>query len=143
MMSTTDTLESAGGNSRLWQVLRSIFAVTAGILVGVILSMTTDFIIESAIGRLLLSDGELFLSLIYRGVYAVVGSYVAASLAPSRPMLHALIPGFIGLVPWVIGMFVMWGTVPKWFMPAGLITSIPFAWTGGKLRERFPLSRNT
>jgi len=57
-------------------------------------------------------------------------------------MMHALIPGFIGLIPWVIGMFVMWGTVPKWFMPVGLVTSIPFAWAGGKLRERLLRSKN-
>jgi hypothetical protein len=31
----------------------------------------------------------LMLALIYRSVYAVVGGYVAATLAPDRPMRHA------------------------------------------------------
>jgi hypothetical protein len=28
--------------------------------------------------------------LIYRGLYMVVGGYIAAALAPSRPMRHAV-----------------------------------------------------
>ncbi|HLA96360.1 MAG TPA: hypothetical protein VK612_11615 [Pyrinomonadaceae bacterium] len=134
--------ERADGGSKIWQILRSVFAVIVGLLLAIILSMVTDYIIERAIGRLLLSNGELFISLIYRVVYAIFASYVTAVLAPSRPMLHALIPGIVGMIPWLLGMFMMWNVVPKWFMPTGLVTSILFAWIGGKLREMQLRSRS-
>jgi hypothetical protein len=38
------------------------------------------------------------LALAYRIVYAVLGSYIAARLAPHAPMRHAVILGVVGLV---------------------------------------------
>jgi hypothetical protein len=52
------------------------------------------------------SDGPLLLATAYRTVYGVVGSYIAARLAPYRPMQHALAGGVVGFVVSVVGAIV-------------------------------------
>ena len=42
--------------------------------------------------------GLNLLALSYRIIYTVLGSYIAARLAPSSPMLHAWVLGVIGFV---------------------------------------------
>jgi hypothetical protein len=43
------------------------------------------------------TDGSLVLATLYRSVYGILGSYVAARLVASEPMRHAMIVGAIGL----------------------------------------------
>ena len=45
-----------------------------------------------------MSDPLLLLATAYRTLYGVVGGYIAARLAPDRPMIHALALGVLGLV---------------------------------------------
>src|SRR5262245_64129381 len=45
-----------------------------------------------------ISDSLFLLATLYRSLYGIAGSYVAARLAPDRPMHHALVVGAIGLV---------------------------------------------
>src|SRR2546427_11434596 len=86
---------------------RSIWAVVAGFLAVVILSIGTDASLHAAgifpeLGRRM-SDGLFVLATIYRTIYGVVGSYITARLAPYKPMKHALIGGAIGMVLATIG----------------------------------------
>jgi drug/metabolite transporter (DMT)-like permease len=122
---------------------RSILAVLAGIIVGVILSLVTDEVLH-AIGVFPPWDqppgnGPLLLATAYRTVYGILGSYVMARLAPNRPMRHALIGGVIGLVVSTVGAVVTWnkGPVfgPHWYPLALIVLAIPTAWMGGRLRE--------
>jgi hypothetical protein len=119
---------------------RSILALLAGILVGAGLSIATDALLHAAGifpelgGRM--SDGLFALATTYRIVYAIIGSYVIAWLAPDRPMGHALIGGFLGLIVSVIGAVATWNRDlgPHWYPIMLAVTALPCAWVGGKLR---------
>ena len=76
---------------------RSIGAVLAGFLAVVILSLGTDLALHAAgifpaLGDRM-SDSLFVLATVYRTIYAVLGGYITARLAPNRPMEHALVGG--------------------------------------------------
>jgi hypothetical protein len=125
-------------------ILKSVGAVVAGAVVGVILSIGTDEAlvkagIFTAIGKPM-SDSLLLLATLYRSVYGVLGSYVTARLAPSRPMRHAMILGAIGTAVSVAGVVVTWNRVaefgPHWYPLALVVLAMPQSWLGGQIRVR-------
>ena len=121
---------------------RSIVAIVVGFLLIGALSFGTDAAVRSAlpgafdvIGRTE-SVSLLLLMIAYVGVYAVAGCYLTARLAPSRPMLHAMVLGVLGLVFNVFGTVAAWNTAPAWYHVVSLLLVLPYAWLGGRLRER-------
>ena len=125
------------------RVIRSVGAVLAGAIVNVALSLATDFLLEKA-GVLpepghTAGSGVLLVATIYRTIYGVLGCYIAALLAPSRPMLHAVVLGFIGFVMSIFGAVLTWNRTaefgPHWYPVALVVLALPTAWLGGKLRE--------
>src|SRR2546423_7018104 len=82
--------------------------------------------------------GALFvLATAYRIVYGVLGCYIAARLAPARPMQHALVLGAVGVVLSIAGAVALRGSPgPAWYPIALILISVPCAWAGGKLRVR-------
>lgn len=124
------------------QLGRSAGALLAGFVVVVILSLVTDTILRALkifppLGQPM-SNGLFLLATIYRTVYAVLGSYLTARLAPYRPMGHALVGGVIGLVLSIVGAAATWNRTdlgPHWYPLALVVTAIPSAWIGGKIRE--------
>jgi surface polysaccharide O-acyltransferase-like enzyme len=128
------------GSSR---TLRSIGAVLAGLFVIFVLSLGTDVVLH-ATGVFppwfQPMAGPLFvLALAYRCVYAVLGCYITARLAPNQPMKHALILGVIGVFLSMVGVVGTWNAGPefgpKWYPLALVASSLPCAWLGGKLRR--------
>ena len=123
---------------------RSIVAVLAGILVGVVLSLGTDVVLHSIRvfppwGQSMVGfEGALLLATAYRTVYGVAGSYITARLAPDRPMPHALVLGALGLAVSILGAAVTWNKGPAfgphWYPLALVVLALPTAWVGGKLR---------
>jgi hypothetical protein len=122
---------------------KSIWAVVAGFLVIIALSLGTDEILH-LLGvyppwNEPMWDPKLnALALSYRLIYDTFGSYVTARLAPRAPLKHALIGGFIGLVLSLGGIVAaMKGNVgPVWY-PIALALSAPItAWIGGMLFVR-------
>ncbi len=122
---------------------RSAIALISGILVGVILSLGTDEILHLTKiyppwGQTM-SDGLFMLATGYRIIYNILGSYVAARLAPNRPMGHAMILGVLGLLVGLAGAVATWNHVPPlgphWYAVAVALISIPCAWLGGKIYE--------
>ncbi|HXZ28906.1 MAG TPA: hypothetical protein VEG08_13015 [Terriglobales bacterium] len=122
---------------------RSFAAVFVGLAAIVVLSLGTDEVLHLA--RVFppwgqpMSDALFVLATIYRCVYAVAGCYLAARLAPSRPMRHALMLGVVGVVLSTAGAVGTWKRGPEfgphWY-PLGLIaSSLPCAWLGGRLQE--------
>ena len=85
-----------------------------------------------------LSDSLLLLATVYRTAYGVAGSYVAARLAPGRPMRYAMILGFIGLALSTLGAVVRWNKGPavghEWYPLALVALALPSSWLGGRLR---------
>jgi hypothetical protein len=119
---------------------RSIGAVLAGMAAIFVLSIGTDVALHAAgiyppLGQMgqRMSDGLFVLATAYRIVYGIVGSYIAARLAPDRPMQHALALGAIGLVLSTVGAIVMWDAGPAWYSLAIIAIAMPCAWAGGWL----------
>jgi len=122
---------------------RSIGAVVAGILVGIILSLGTDIALRAAhifpSGVGMMSDGLFALATAYRTVYGILSCYVTARLAPRRAMKHALMVGALGMVVSLIGAVATWNMVPHlgphWYPIALTVLAMPQAWVGGAIRE--------
>jgi len=126
------------------RMLRSIGAVLAGVLVVIVLSLGTDVVLH-ATGIYPpwfqpMADGLWVLALAYRIVYGIVGGYLAARLAPNRPMAHALMLGAVGLVLSIVGVAANWNKGPeygpRWFSLALIATALPCAWIGGVIGLR-------
>lgn len=124
-------------------ILKSIGAVLAGLAFIFVTHIGVDRILE-ATGIFpppeqgLHITWMLMLATGYRSVLSIVGCYITARLAPSRPVAHALALGFIGIVGSLAGlsMAISQNLSPVWY-PIGLaILSLPCAWIGGKLAER-------
>jgi len=122
---------------------RSIWAVVAGILVIIVLSLGLDEILHLAHvyppWNEPMWDPKLnALALGYRLLFDTFGSYVTAKLAPRRALRHALIGGFIGLVLSMGGVYAstQQHMGPLWY-PIFLAISSPItAWIGGTLFVR-------
>ncbi len=118
-------------------VLKSIWAVLAGILTVVILSIATDAILE-AVGffpppsKGLFDPTLLLIALIYRTVYAFLGGYVTAKLAPAKPKRHVKILLIIGTVMGLLGVIAGWNLSQHWYPISLVITSALAVWYGGK-----------
>src|SRR6266571_5637153 len=104
-------------------VLRSLGAVLAGVISIVVVSLATDVVLH-ATGIYPpwfqpMADPLWVLALAYRLVYNTAGCYLAARLAPSKPMAHALIVGLVGLISSIVGVAMHWNAGPefgpKWF----------------------------
>jgi len=120
--------------------LRSVGAILLGFVTTAVLSTAADQILHTAgiyppWGEPM-SDGLYVVALAYRLVFAVLGCYIAARLAPARPMLHAMILGAIGLVLSILGAAAMWHMGSHWYPIALVLTALPCAWIGGALHAR-------
>ena len=122
--------------------LKSIGAVLAGFVAVFVLSLGTDVVLH-ATGVFppwdqRMSDALFMLATAYRTVYCIAGSYIAARLAPDRPMAHALVLGVVGLVVSTAGTVATWNKGPEfgphWYPVALIVTAIPCAWLGGRFR---------
>jgi hypothetical protein len=119
--------------------LRRAWAVFAGLLVIVTLSIATDAVLHATgiyppIPQRM-SGGLFVLALSYRIAYTVGGCYLAARLAPDHPMRHALAIGAIGLVTGTAGAAAMWAFAPAWYSLGNVAIALPCAWLGGRLYE--------
>src|SRR5688500_16255110 len=121
---------------------RSIVAIVVGfVLIGAV-SVGTHAALSNAIPGYANSAGMpstpqyLMLSLVVIGVIAVAGCYLTARLAPDRPMRHALILGVLGLLFNIFGTMQTWNAAPVWYHVIALALVMPYAWLGGRIRER-------
>ena len=123
---------------------RSIGAVLTGIFAGIVLTIGTDISLRASgvfpplTQQPPMSNALFLLATAYRIVYGIAGSYIIALLAPNRPMQHALVGGVVGLVVSIVGAAVTWNMVPSlgphWYPLALVVTALPCAWLGGRLR---------
>jgi hypothetical protein len=127
-------------NNKTW---RSIGAVFAGVVVGIVVTLATDVGLHKAgvfppVGQPA-GDGPLALATVYRTIYGVAGAYLTARLAPSRPMLHTMVLGALGFVASFAGAVATWNKPaiygPHWYPVALVVLAIPQSWLGGKIRE--------
>lgn len=122
-------------------MIRSILSIIAGFILIGVLSLGTDAVVVSAMPGAFSPTGRtesvpvLLLTLAYVFVFAVIGCYLTARLAPQNPMKHALVLGVLGLIFSIIGTTLSWNTAPVWYHVTALLMVMPAAWLGGRLRE--------
>jgi hypothetical protein len=128
---------------------RSFFALASGVVIGAVLSLGTDVVLHATgvfppWGQPM-TDALFALATAYRIAYTVLGCAVAAQLAPSRAMGHALILGVLGVVVNGAGAIATRGKGPEfgpmWYPVLLAATSIPCAWVGGWLVRKRPQQR--
>jgi hypothetical protein len=136
-------LDHALVTSTEWRhAVRSIGAVAVGFLFIAVLSFCSDILLRVTFPDDIDVQGEivrvrvLALSLISAAVYATVGCYLTARLAPSRPMWHALLLGVLVLVFTIINADLLWLLAADWYRLASLLIVMPCAWLGGWVAER-------
>ena len=125
------------------RILRSVGAVVAGLIAVVALSIGADTVMHALKifppeTQAMRDPGLNLLALAYRTLFGVAGSWIAARLAPSAPMRHALILGSIGFALALLGLIVTWNMDlgPRWYPIALVVGAIPGAWLGGYLARR-------
>jgi len=126
------------------RVPRRIGAVLAGMILIVMLDVGLDVVMHAtgiyppwfqpmATGLWLLAIG-------YRTIDSIAGCYLAARLAPDRPLAHALAVGLIGVALSTIGAIATWNKGPefgpKWYPLAVVAIALPCAFIGGTIRQR-------
>lgn len=124
---------------------KSIGALLAGFLAVFVLSVGTDAVLEKLGIFPMRNDPSyapwmLMLALLYRSIYTLAGGYIAATLAPDRPMRHAIILGIIGLVFATLGAIANWnktGLSTNWYPILLIIVTLPCVWSGAKIRSGF------
>ncbi len=126
---------------------KSIWAIVAGILVNVVLSVLTDTALQmtgavTAPGEGTWPTRMLAVALAYRLVYTFLGGYITAWLSPSRPMRHVIILGSIGTALSIVGTIVGWDLSEHWYPIALAVTAFPVTWMGGSMRMRRLIDKN-
>jgi hypothetical protein len=125
-------------------ILKSIGAVVAGFITVVLLSIGSDFILESSgffpppSAQGLFVPWMLALALAYRSIYTIAGGYITAMLAPNNPDKHVLILAGIGFIAGVGGAVAGWNLSAHWYPIALAVTGPLFVWFGGWLRIKTP-----
>lgn len=119
------------------RTLRHVGAVLAGLLAIFAITIVTDIVMHATgifppWGQPM-SSALFLVALAYRIVYGVLGCYIAARLAPDRPMRHALVLGVVGVVLSTAGAVAMWEAGPAWYSLAVIGIALPCAWVGGRL----------
>ena len=127
---------------RRW--LRSVLAVFAGFLAIVVSTTAIDVVLHAT--HVFPPWGEanpdslLALATAYRIVCSIGGCYLAARLAPDRPMQHALALGIVGVVVSLVAALATWNAGPAfanhWYPLALVAVSLPCAWVGGRLEAQ-------
>ena len=124
--------------------MKSVLALFAGLVVVIVLTTLTDVVMYASGAfpspSTRLTPVHWMIATSYRLVISIFGCWLAARLAPTRPMLHALILGSIGTAIAIAGATMTWNYGaefgPRWYPIALVVTALPCAWLGGKLRER-------
>ena len=123
-------------------MVRSIVAIAAGFFLIPLLNFATLAILARVApetfpaGAPVTSTAGLILTCAYVAIYGIGGCYLTARLAPSRPMLHALIVGVLGLAISIPVALQNWADAPAWFNVYNLLAVMPYAYIGGRIRER-------
>ncbi len=124
------------------QWLRSVLAIIAGFLFIGLLAFASDGVAHAIRPDIFGPNSStsnvpyLVIAIIYVGVFATAGCWLAAVLAGRRPMFHALILGVLGLVFNLAAIPGMWNLFPHWYTVVSIMLVMPFAWLGGRIRER-------
>ena len=120
---------------------RSIAAVFAGLITIIVATTAVDILLHVTgvyppMNQPLDDQGALLASS-YRLIISIAGAYLTARLAPARPLRHAVILGYVGIVLGLVGAIATWnaGLGPRWYPISLVVLALPQCWLGGKLYE--------
>ena len=126
---------------------KSIWAVVAGVLTIIVVTTVIDIALHLAHvyppSKQPITDALAVLASSYRLVIGIGGAYLTARLAPDRPLRHAVILGYVGIVLGTVGLVLTWnlGLGPRWYPISLVVLALPQCWWGGKLYvQRHPAS---
>ncbi|MGZ7032252.1 MAG: hypothetical protein ACXVIJ_09795 [Thermoanaerobaculia bacterium] len=132
-------------SKRLSLKLRHVSAVFAGLIAIFILSTAADVVLH-ATGFYPpwtepMNNIHALVATAYRIVFSIFGCYIAARVAPDRPMRHALALGIAGILISLAGALATWnaGLGPRWYALGLVVVSLPCAWAGDWLRVWQPI----
>lgn len=123
-------------------MVRSIVAVAVGFVLTGALNVATNHMLSTVMPDVVPAGGPvtdptaLVLISVYVAAFGIVGCYVTARLAPSRPMLHALVVGGLALAMSIPVAIQNWADAPAWFNVYNLLAVMPYAYIGGWMREQ-------
>lgn len=122
------------------KLLRGIVAVLAGFFLIGLLGYLADTLLQSlgvlpVTGTVRFEDKHSLLALSYHLLFALLGGFVTAWLAPNRPIAHALALGVLGVLISILGLIAIITNdlAPAWYGWALIILSLPITWSGGRL----------
>lgn len=130
---------------------RSIFQSMGAVVAGYVVSALLTGVTIAALGALFPASyraeniGWVLFNVIYGCAFAVVGGYVVARLAPTRPMAHAFILGVLmAIFALLIGYSVSmappspeYANQPGWYYPVLAVTVLPSILLGAWLQQRY------
>ena len=121
---------------------KSAWALLAGLLAAFVVTTAVDILLHVVHVyppmNQPLSNALCALATAYRIPISIGGAWLTARLAPSRPLYHALLLGWLGTVVGSIGVVVTWNRNlgPHWYPIALAVLSLPLCWLGGRLYQR-------
>ena len=121
---------------------KSIVAIVAGFVLTFVLNVGTNAVLAKVApdliptGAPVTDPAALVLICAYVAAFGILGCYVTARLAPSRPLFHALVLGGIALAMSIPVTVMAWNDTPAWFNVYNLLAVMPYAYIGGRIRER-------
>ncbi len=121
--------------------LRRVGAVFAGLVATFIVTTLADAVLHATgvfppMDAPPMSDGLFAVALAYRVVFNIGGGYLAARLAPDRPLAHALALGALGTLLGLVGTVAFWDAGPHWYGIAVAVTALPCTYVGGRMGDR-------
>lgn len=128
---------------RAWRWVRSAGAVLGGMAASAGLALGTDEVLHLVglfppINQVTYDAPRFLAATTYRVIYAILGFYLIARLAPRRPWRHVWVAAAIGLIASLAGVAatLTHDMGPLWYPVALMVTTLPCAWLGGALRAR-------
>ena len=122
-------------------LLKSVGAVFAGLIANVVLTVFTDLALSASgllppFGTGYSNAGLLSLALGYRTLFAEVGGFITARVAPDGPRRHVAWLMGIGLVIGLLSAMGGRAMFPAWYLLGIVALSVPATWLGGALASR-------
>lgn len=127
-------------------IFQSIVALIAGYLVSAILTGVTIAVLGAIFPESYKAENIAWVvfNVIYGCAFAVIGGYVVARLAPTRPFIHAIVLGVLMAVFALITGYAMssappspeYANQPGWYYPVLAITVLPSILLGAWLYMR-------
>lgn len=124
--------------------MRSFLAILAGLVFTIVVSTCIDLLMYStgvfSSSGAEMTTGHWLIATGYRIVIAIIGCWIAARIARTSKMTHALILGGIGTAIAAAGTWWAWDKGPQfgphWYPILLILTAMPCAWIGGKLAAK-------